>query len=129
MPANERRWNKEAGQEKRRQAEEGRERRDRRESEAQGEQEEGARVGGGGTGQGARRVDTVSTAPPPRQAATPPRPSPLPAHHAQVVHEAGPVGPNVGRRTGQRLHTDLLAAVQLPDGAHHHVHGVEHQGS
>lgn len=63
-----------------------------------------------------------------RQTALPPRPSPLPAHHAQVVHEAGPVGPNVGRRTGQRLHADLLAAVQLPDGAHYHMHGVKHQG-
>lgn len=63
-----------------------------------------------------------------RRAALPPRPSPLPAHHAQVVHEAGPVGPNVGRRTGQWLHADLLAAVQLPDGTHHHVHGVKHQG-
>ena len=39
------------------------------------------------------------------------------------------MGPNVGRRTGQRLHTDLLAAVQLPDGTHHHMHGVKHQGS
>lgn len=39
------------------------------------------------------------------------------------------MGPNVGRRTGQWLHTDLLAAVQLPDGAHHHMHGIKHQGS
>lgn len=54
---------------------------------------------------------------------------PTAPHHAQVVHEAGPVGPNVGRRTGQRLHADLLAAVQLPDGTHHHMHGVKHQGS
>lgn len=52
MPANERRWNKEAGQGQRRQAEEGRERRDRRESEAQGEQEvgPGSEVGGQGRG-------------------------------------------------------------------------------
>lgn len=63
-----------------------------------------------------------------RWTALPPRPAPLPAHHAQVVHEAGPMGPNVGRRTGQRLHAYLLAAVQLPHGAHHHVHGVKHQG-
>lgn len=39
------------------------------------------------------------------------------------------MGPNVCRCTGQWLHTDLLAAVQLPDGTHHYVHGIKHQGS
>lgn len=73
-----------------------------------------------------QKVDTVS---PPLVAGLSPSALPLPAHHAQVVHEAGPMGPNVGRRTGQWLHTDLLAAVQLSDGAHHHMHSIKHQGS
>lgn len=28
----------------------------------------------------------------------------------------------------QRLHADLLTAVQLSHGAHHHMNRVEHQG-
>lgn len=36
--------------------------------------------------------------------------------------------PDLGRATGQRLHADLLAAVQLLHGAHHGVHSIEQQG-
>lgn len=94
--------------------------------EAQRKQEAVGWVGGG-RGQRGHGVDTVSL---PSEAGCPaPSALPLLAHHAQVVHEAGPMGPNVGRCTGQRLHADLLAAVQLPDSAYHHVHGIKHQGS
>ena len=48
-------------------------------------------------------------------------------HHAQVVHEAGAVLPDLWRSAAQRLHADLLAAVEFAHGAHHHVHRVEHQ--
>lgn len=51
-----------------------------------------------------------------------------PAHHAQVVHQAGAVLPDLGRAAGQGLHADLLAPVQLLHGAHHGVHGVKQQG-
>lgn len=50
------------------------------------------------------------------------------AHHAKVVHEAGPMRPNVGRSAGQWLNANLLASVQLSDSAYHHVHSVKHQG-
>lgn len=92
---------------------------------ARGSKEAGKQVGGAGSGVRGGH----SECPRARGRLPPPWPTPLRAHHAQVVHKAGPVGPNVGRRTGQRLHADLLAAVQLPDGAHHHMHGVKHQGS
>lgn len=51
-----------------------------------------------------------------------------PAHHAQVVHQAGAVLPDLGRAAGQGLHADLLAPVQLLHGAHHGVDGVKQQG-
>ena len=49
-------------------------------------------------------------------------------YHAQVVHEAGPVLPDECGGAAQWLHADLLAPVQLPHSAHHHVDGIEHQG-
>lgn len=51
-----------------------------------------------------------------------------PAHHAQVIHQAGAVLPDLGRAAGQGLDADLLAPVQLLHGAHHGVDGVEQQG-
>lgn len=48
-------------------------------------------------------------------------------YHAQVVHEAGAVLPDERGGAAQRLHADLLTAVKLSHGAHHHVNGVEHQ--
>lgn len=57
-----------------------------------------------------------------------PRPQCACAHHAQVVHEAGSVLPDERGGAAERLHADLLTAVQLPHGAHHHVNGVKHQG-
>lgn len=48
-------------------------------------------------------------------------------YHAQVVHEAGPVLPDLRRGAAERLHSDFLTAVQLPHRPHHHMHRVEHQ--
>lgn len=50
------------------------------------------------------------------------------AHHAQVVHEAGSVLPDERGGAAQWLHANLLTAVQLPHGAHHHMDRIEHQG-
>ena len=53
---------------------------------------------------------------------------PTAPHHAQVVHEAGAVLPDLGRAAGQGLHTDLLAAVQLLHRGHHSIDGIKQQG-
>lgn len=53
---------------------------------------------------------------------------PAAPHHAQVVHEAGAMLPDLGRATGQGLHTNLLAAVQLLHCCHHSIDGVKQQG-
>ena len=52
---------------------------------------------------------------------------PTAPHHAQVVHEAGAVLPDLGRAAGQGLHTDLLAAVQLLHRGHHSIDGIKQQ--
>ena len=36
--------------------------------------------------------------------------------------------PDLGRPTGQGLHTNLLAPVQLLHGSHHSIHSIEQQG-
>lgn len=48
-------------------------------------------------------------------------------YHAQVVHQAGPVLPDLRRGAAERLHSDFLTAVQLPHRPHHHMHRIEHQ--
>lgn len=60
----------------------------------------------------------------------PPTPCRAPAapHHAQVVHEARAVLPDLGRAAGQGLHADLLAPVQLLHRSHHSIDGVKQQG-
>lgn len=54
--------------------------------------------------------------------------APVAPHHTQVVHEAGAVLPDLGRAAGQRLHADLLAAVELLHGGDHGVDSVKQQG-
>lgn len=48
-------------------------------------------------------------------------------YHAQVVHQAGPMLPDLRRGAAERLHSDFLTAVQLPHRSNHHMHGIEHQ--
>ena len=57
-----------------------------------------------------------------------PRRAPAAPHHAQVVHEARAVLPDLGRAAGQGLHADLLAPVQLLHRSHHSIDGVKQQG-
>lgn len=49
-------------------------------------------------------------------------------HHAQVVHEARAMLPDLGRAAGQGLHADLLAPVELLYRGHHSIDGVKQQG-
>lgn len=48
-------------------------------------------------------------------------------YHAQVVHQTGPMLPDLRRCAAEWLHSNLLTAVQFPHGAHHHMHRVKHQ--
>lgn len=54
--------------------------------------------------------------------------APAAPHHAQVVHEAGAMLPDLGRAAGQRLHADLLAPIELLHRGDHSVDSVKQQG-
>lgn len=54
--------------------------------------------------------------------------APATPYHAQVVHEAGAMLPDLRRATGQGLHTNFLAPVQFLHCRHHSIDSVKQQG-